>query len=68
MMLDASGWGVGMSETSEQVSLWYTAQIKRNAFMQAERSLTRYGIHVFAPKLERQVVRYGKKRDRKSVV
>lgn len=57
-----------MSETSEQVSRWYTAQIKRNAFMQAERSLTKYGVHVFAPKLERQVVRYGKKRAIKSLL
>lgn len=47
---------------------WFATQIKRNAFAQAERSLTLNGLQVFAPKLERRILRYGKRRAVRSLL
>lgn len=51
-----------MDTTSIGQFPWYAANIKRNAFAQVERSLKLRGINVFAPKLERRILRYGKRR------
>lgn len=40
--------------------IWIAVQVKRNAFRQAETGLLRQGFSVFAPKLRRQVRRFGK--------
>jgi transcriptional antiterminator RfaH len=51
-----------MDKTLVSPSAWYAANIKRNAFAQVERSLKLRGVNVFAPKLERSILRYGKRR------
>ena len=52
-----------MSAGTAEAELWYAANIKRNAFSQVERRLCCHGLQVFAPKLVRPVMRYGKRRD-----
>lgn len=47
--------------TTEQDGLWYAVQIKRNAFRVAEINLRRQNFGVFAPKITRQVSRFGKR-------
>ena len=42
--------------------IWCAAQIKRNAFRQAEAALTRQGFPVFCPKIGRAIRRFGKQR------
>lgn len=51
-----------MDKTLVGLFPWYAANIKRNAFAQVERSLKLRGVNVFAPKLERSILRYGKRR------
>lgn len=41
---------------------WFAVQVKRNSFVKAEKELSRYALKVFAPKLERQKLHYGKMR------
>jgi transcription elongation factor/antiterminator RfaH len=47
---------------------WFAVQVKRNLFVRAERELTRQSLRVFAPKLERQKLLYGKMRSFSSLM
>lgn len=49
-------------------TIWIAVLIKRNAFRQAESGLIRQGFSFFAPKLRRQVRRFGKLRSESALL
>lgn len=50
--------GVTLTDAAE--TPYFAVVVRRNAFATAERSLTRQGLQVFAPKIEKPVRRFGK--------
>lgn len=57
-------WDAAMSDASP----WFVAQLKRNAFIEAERTLKMVGVRVLAPKIQRVNLRYGKRRTQLSLM
>ena len=51
-----------METLNRREARWFAVQVKRNLFAKAEKELSRYDLRVFAPKLERQKLHYGKMR------
>ena len=52
-----NNWEAGLSCASP----WFVAQLKQNAFREAERTLNLAGVRVLAPKIKRVTRRYGKR-------
>lgn len=57
-----------MDAVPSTASRWFAAQLKRNAFVQVERTLSLMGVRALAPKLQRITLRYGKRRSQLSLM